>query len=331
MLRRTGRQRAFTLVELLAVIAIMTLLMGILLPAIGAARDAAKKAKTGSQLNSLGAGCEMFHEEMGKYPRSSGPSPFADTEKYLSGAQWLVIQLAGPDLRGYVKPITRNDTNDDGVIDDEDWNAWYALDSDYPRVGPYINTDGEVVVNAAKYRSKNPRADYPAPDQLEETGSGWEGGQVPFFIDSFNYPILYYRANDFAKKPFTTSDGVGVYDQSDNGVFTGAPGGNQGRDPTDYDGWDVAGNGWDLSGGANVRHPMGVIGWDPNSPNDPPQRDPSETFASVVYDQNIFETTQRADQGRVWPFNANKFILVSPGKDGLYGTADDVQNFQSND
>lgn len=330
MPRPFAAARAFTLIELLAVVAIITLLMGILVPAISRARDQARKTKTAGQIKAMGTGAEMFHNEMSRYPRSHGENPFVPGS-YISGAQWLAIQIVGADLRGYVKPISTNDTSQppDG-IDEQDWNDWYDLSADYPRIGPYVKPDGAIVMNAVQYASRNPSADQPAPDQLEDTANDWDGGKIPFFVDSFGFPILYYKANAQARLPFTTnSGGAGRYDQSDNGVFTGAPGGDEGRDPNNYVGWDLTGNAWDQSG-AGVRHPMGVIGWDAKNQNDPPLQDPSDTFASVIYDSNIFETTRRDSEGRVWPYNDDSFILISPGKDGLYGTSDDIRNFQSN-
>lgn len=60
--------RAFTLLELLSVIAIIGVLAGLLFPGVRAARVAAHKARTKVQFNQWAAAIEGFRSEYGYYP-----------------------------------------------------------------------------------------------------------------------------------------------------------------------------------------------------------------------------------------------------------------------
>lgn len=69
-----GVRRAFTLIELLAVIAVIGLLAALLFPGLSAARNSANKAKTRVQFSQWAAAIEGFRTEYGYYPafHSSG-------------------------------------------------------------------------------------------------------------------------------------------------------------------------------------------------------------------------------------------------------------------
>ncbi len=63
-----GRWAGFTLVELLVVIAVIGVLVGLLLPAVQAAREAMRRTDCGSRLHNIGLGLHNYHAAFGKFP-----------------------------------------------------------------------------------------------------------------------------------------------------------------------------------------------------------------------------------------------------------------------
>jgi prepilin-type N-terminal cleavage/methylation domain-containing protein/prepilin-type processing-associated H-X9-DG protein len=86
-------QRAFTLVELLVVIAIIGVLVSLLLPAVQAAREAARRAQCENNLKNLSLGALNHEAAMKVFPRSYdgfGGSSSTATPQKENGSSWIV-------------------------------------------------------------------------------------------------------------------------------------------------------------------------------------------------------------------------------------------------
>lgn len=131
--------RAFTLIELLIVIAIIGILMALLFPAVNGAIDAARKAQAKNDVTQIATAVVAYETEYGKLPGLSGSS----SDSTVDVGSSLVNILTGQDLTenprkivfieiGQWKKNSKSGTNAGGNFLDP-WGNQYkvTLDGNY--------------------------------------------------------------------------------------------------------------------------------------------------------------------------------------------------------
>ena len=341
--RRTG----FTLVELLTVVAIITLLIGILVPTLSRARQQAKATATRAILKSIGAGLDMFKNENPEecrggegYPSSAKrDDPTESDLQTIFGAQWLVRCLMGKTLDGYIP--RRNVPRPVLALAQQDFEQayWYDLDqtnnphAPLERVGPYLLQD-RVTLGLPKDLD-GADGDHGRP--VDEVTM-----EQPVILDNFGYPVLYYAANTRLYKKMKAAAPVagyqdaardpansGIYAFTDNGLFTGShTQSSGGPQEIPYEPWDFAGI------GETGFHKLANFGvWTDGLPIEPADFQEVEntyTFPNYILNKAVYESTRDVDDldtGSLVPYRPDSFLLITPGPDGIYGSEDDVTNF----
>jgi len=348
---------AFTLVELLTVMFIISILMAILIPALNGARNAAKKTATAALIRSVGVGLDLFKNDNEKdfrqtngYPPSAIHPPIPgytglDPDKIESrfpfiagdataardvyGAQWLPAMLVGVDQKGYISKR--------GITKRQDIHTkpyeWYTPDPLHdgkllPRKPLYMKPD-DLNLTAVEDLNGTPNLDL---------FTDWnKTKRLPVITDSFGQALLYYAANAGASgnnlvadvrekkniyKGGVQQNGTPYYVHHDNEGFTGGPDepGFQMKRSEDGHALHIPGdalNAAEIEVDPKVAHPE------------------TFSFARFIMDRSqlrqfddLIQAGKTVDIATpLRPVNPDSYLLISAGADGIWGTRDDVTNF----
>ena len=291
--------KGFTLVELLVVIGIIALLLGLALPALNEARTRAQEVADRASLSSVSTAIEVFADDHGGWYPDSSFRPAIAIESELQdacnvidvGAHRLAEALFGLDRLGYTRVDNGVDDTDDipdGIPD------YFVSDGDNSwtaePTGAPVDSQGDPVKRLGPYV----RLESVIVGTMKDTNAQaleLRDNTNAVLLDKVNSrAILYYEAN---QREHLISR---IYDYDDNKLIT-----------ADF-----------------------VTALDTDSLY--PDINYAYEFHDFIWDKQTgwIRSTGEFDpcMPSARPVNKDTFLLIAAGRDGLYGTRDDIRNWQ---
>jgi len=313
-MKKQLKKYGFTIVELLTVMSVIAILIGLLVPALNLVNRIAKDTKQKAQFHSITVALEIYNGEQEAYPESAA-LPSGGSAPYTVGAQRLAEALVGRDLLGYDPASTWN------AADDEAKSDIYASEdapknSDYTtevvpcldrRKGPYLNPENVEAYQIEQLYSLDP-------------GDVYDGNNTPapVLTDAYRVktvtvgdrqvkagsPILYYKANTSSKEFYNSDDGTISDAEAQASIFNS------------IDNEELIDLGH-LIKPSELHHFDNITGVTPAYAEG--SKDGRQLFYDAITNPKIISMNR--------PYNQNSYLLISAGFDGIYGTSDDIFNF----
>ena len=292
----------FTLIELLTTLAVIGILLGLLIPALNQVSKTATKVKQKAQFYAIGTALEAFRNDYGDYPPSAWDAQYGN----YYASQRLAEALVGRDGLGFhsssqfwedgTADVDGNGTQDVIYGDPSGYTAETPSENLAARKGPYLELES---ANAVKLSDMGLFAMMPATffdtfvlaDMYKQVKHQTTGKQT-------GMPILYYRANKMKIDN----------DWTDYQVIAGV-----GHWPNNT--YDLGDSLCANFGLIQIPAPSGQRHFNGDVPGN------ASAFYNAIANPNFTNPAR--------PYRTESFILHSAGPDGLYGTTDDMFNFDA--
>jgi prepilin-type N-terminal cleavage/methylation domain-containing protein len=313
-MKRTNQNQGFTIVEMLTVMGIIAILIGLLLPALNQVKDYSRQIQQKAQFHSIDPGLEMFKNDFGSYPESKdnaiAPLNAIDATPYC-GANKLAEAMVGLDLLGF-HPKSGFTANGKNNVDSGAAQLIYDPINGITGGGtpPYTETAAQNIACRKKYIDLESANAFQMQDVYASYGT--------FLKTSFVLCDVYARKRASGKKAgmpilyFKARTSYQFQDYTDTSL---TPGGVANDIYYIYDNTNLLA--LNSPEDTTVKHPL----WDVGDATD------YKDFEDMILNKQVQNATQ-AVGGVKRPYRADSYILISAGKDGLYGTADDLFNFE---